>query len=280
MEKIVDLHTHSTASDGSMRPSELVRHAKQEGLAAIAVTDHDSVDGVEEALEEGKKIGIEVIAGVEIGVEFNPEMHILGYFFGDDYKKMAGVLETLRANREERNPKIVKKLNEMGFDITMDEVMAAARGNVVGRPHIAKALLDKGYVESVSEAFNKYLSSGRPAYFKKDRLTPYQGVQEILKAGGIPVLAHPMYLELEFEQLDELLKKMKRDGLKGMEVYYVDNSEAATDMFRSLAEKYGLLATGGSDFHGKFKPDIALGSGRGNLRIPYEVLDRLKTFKR
>lgn len=276
MEKWIDLHTHSTASDGSMRPAELVRYAREAGLAAIALTDHDSMGGVEEAIEEGKKTGVEVVAGVEIGVEFKPEMHMLGYFFGDSYENIREVLEELRQNREKRNPQIVEKLNEMGFAITMEEVREAAGGNVIGRPHIAKVLVDKGYAASVSEVFDKYLSAGRPAYFKKDRLTPGQGMQEILKAGGVPVLAHPLYLERDWDQLDELLAQLKQEGLKGLEVYYTDHSEEDIIQYRRLAEKHGLVMTGGSDFHGSFKPDIDLGKGRGNLRVPYELLEKLK----
>lgn len=276
MEKWIDLHTHSTASDGSMRPAELVRYAREAGLAAIALTDHDSMGGVEEAIGEGKKTGVEVVAGVEIGVEFKPEMHMLGYFFGDSYENIREVLEELRQNREKRNPQIVEKLNEMDFAITMEEVREAAGGNVIGRPHIAKVLVDKGYAASVSEVFDKYLSAGRPAYFKKDRLTPGQGMQEILKAGGVPVLAHPLYLERDWDQLDELLAQLKQEGLKGLEVYYTDHSEEDIIQYRRLAEKHGLVMTGGSDFHGSFKPDIDLGKGRGNLRVPYELLEKLK----
>ncbi len=280
MEKWIDLHTHSTASDGSMRPAELVRYARETGLAAIALTDHDSMGGVEEAIEEGKKTGVEVVAGVEIGVEFKPEMHMLGYFFGDSYENIREVLEELRQNREKRNPQIVEKLNEMGFAITMEEVREAAGGNVIGRPHIAKVLVDKGYAASVGEVFDKYLSAGRPAYFKKDRLTPGQGMQEILKAGGVPVLAHPLYLERDWEQLDELLAQLKQEGLKGLEVYYTDHSEEDIVQYRRLAEKHGLVMTGGSDFHGSFKPDIDLGKGRGNLKVPYELLEKLKAVGR
>ena len=280
MEKWIDLHTHSTASDGSMRPAELVRYARETGLAVIALTDHDSMGGVEEAIEEGKKIGVEVVAGVEIGVEFKPEMHMLGYFFGDSYENIREVLEELRQNREKRNPQIVEKLNELGFAITMEEVREAAGGNVIGRPHIAKVLVDKGYAESVSEVFEKYLSAGRPAYFKKDRLTPGQGMQEILKAGGVPVLAHPLYLERDWDQLDDLLARLKQEGLKGLEVYYTDHSEEDIVQYRKLAEKHGLVMTGGSDFHGSFKPDIDLGKGRGNLKVPYELLEKLKAVGR
>lgn len=276
MEKLIDLHTHSTASDGSMSPAELVRHAKESGLAAVAVTDHDTVFGIAEAFEEGARVGIEVIAGIEIGVEFKPEMHILGYFFGDNYLKIKSILDELRKNRDIRNPKIVAKLNELGFDITLEEVAEEAKGNVVGRPHIAKVLMNKGYVGSVDEAFEKYLASGRPAYYIKDKLTPGKGIQEILKAGGIPVLAHPIHLGFGLSQLDDLLGKLNSYGLKGVEVYYVDNSESDIFAHRQLAEKYNLVATGGSDFHGIFKPDIAIGRGRGNLKVTYDVLENLK----
>ncbi len=276
MEKLIDLHAHTTASDGSMRPAELVRQAKEAGLCAIAVTDHDTVSGVEEAQEEGRRIGVEVIAGVEIGVEFLPEMHMLGYFFNDSYKNIGAVLSELINNREMRNPKIIAKLNELGFDISNDEVVSASEGDVIGRPHIAKVMVDKGYVKTINEAFDKYLASGRPAYFKKDRLSPYQGIQEILKAGGIPVLAHPMHLDLGLAQLDELLFRMASVGLKGVEVYYVDHPYNFKEQVKYLAKKHKLIATGGSDFHGSFKPEIKLGKGYGKLKIPYSILEELK----
>jgi len=276
MEKYIDLHTHTTASDGSMRPAELVKYAKSRGLAAVAVTDHDTVEGLDEALAAGIEAGIEVIPGVEIGVDFDSEMHILGYFPCKTYAKIADTLSTLRKNREERNPKIVRKLNEMGFSLTMDEVRKEAQGKIVGRPHIAKVLVKKGFVKSIEEAFEKYLANGRPAYFKKDRLSPRQGIQEILKAGGIPVLAHPKHLRLDMEHLDTLLEELKMKGLKGIEAYYVDNTAAETGVFLRLALKHDLIVTGGSDFHGKFKPNIQIGTGRGNLKVPYELLEKLR----
>ena len=278
MDKFIDLHVHSTASDGSMSPAELVRYASSRGLSAIALTDHDTVLGVESAEDEGKKVGLEVIPGVEISVLFKPEMHILGYFFSDDYMKIRPVLEKLRKNREERNPKIINKLNEMGFDITMEEVEQEASGGVVGRLHIAKILTSKGYVESVQEAFEKYLSHGRPAYFSKEKLLPEEGIREITRTGGIAVLAHPVHLNPDFEQLDSLLNKLVMAGLKGMEVYYVDNTEIETDNLLRLAKKHNLLPTGGSDFHGVYKPDIEIGKGRGNLKLPYSMLDDLKNI--
>lgn len=276
MKKCVDMHTHSTASDGSMEPSELVRHAAAKGLAAIALTDHDTMDGVSQALAEGVMVGMEVIPGVEISVDFEPEMHILGYFFDDSYLKLEKVLSNLRKNRGDRNLKVINKLRKMGIDITMTEVEKEARGTVVGRVHIASVLFNKGYVSSIEEAFERYLLRGRPAYFKKEKLTPEAGIDKISNAGGIPVLAHPILLGKSEEALDALLYNLKNAGLIGIEAYYVNNTPAQTDSLLKLAAKHELLVTGGSDFHGTFKDGIEVGIGRGNLCIPYELLEGLK----
>lgn len=274
--ELIDLHTHSRASDGSMQPAELVRYAYGKKLKAIALTDHDTIKGLEEAINVGKQIGIEVIPGIEISADFSPEMHILGYFTKGYYSRIRNVLATLLEKREERNPKIINKLIEMGFDITMEEVLRQSNGGITGRPHIAKVLLEKGYVESIKEAFDKFLSSGRPAYFKKDKLTPEECIYEIIAAYGIPVLAHPIYLNMDHTELDSLFSRLKKDGLVGIEAYYVDNTPEQTEMLVSLAKKNGLIVTGGSDFHGSFKPDIEIGIGRGNLSVPYELLEDLK----
>ncbi|WP_114300090.1 PHP domain-containing protein [Anaerobacterium chartisolvens] len=276
MDKYIDLHTHSTASDGSMSPGELVRHAAKCGLHAVAITDHDTVEGVDEAADEGRKLGIEVIAGVEISANYKPEMHILGYFFNGAHDNIKPALSRLRENRDVRNPKIIKRLNELGFNISLEEVEAEVMGSVVGRPHIAKAMLKKGYVKSIEEAFDKYLSTGRPAYFKKDKLTPEEGIKEILRAGGIPVVAHPIYLYHTWSELDKLFGNLVKSGLKGIEAYYVDNSADDTGNLLRLAIKHGLLVTGGSDFHGSFKNGIEIGVGRGNLKIEYVLLEKLK----
>lgn len=276
MERYIDLHTHSTASDGSMKPDELVRYAKVKNLAAIALTDHDTIDGLQDAIKEGQKIGIEVIPGVEISVDFEPEMHILGYFGGEAYKNIADTLAELRRSRDARNLKMLHKLNEMGFNITMEEVEQEAKGEIVARPHFARVLEKKGYVSSMREAFDKYLSSGKPAYFKKEKLTPVQGIQMIREVGGIPVLAHPIYLYKSPKELDELLGELAGSGLGGIEAVYVDNTEEDTGNLLRLAIKHKLLATGGSDFHGSFKNDIDIGVGRGNLKVPYELLEKLK----
>ncbi|MDQ2086662.1 PHP domain-containing protein [Herbivorax sp. ANBcel31] len=278
MDKLIDLHTHSVVSDGTMTPSELVRHGKEVGLSAMALTDHDTIDGIEEALREAEKVEIEVVAGVEISVEFNhlSEMHLLGYFFKGSHNNLKPLLEKLKVSREERNPKMVKKLNQLGFDISLDEVKMEAKGKVVARPHIASVLLKKGYIKSIKEAFDKYISTGRPAYVKKERLLPKEAIKEIARCGGIPILAHPIYLNLKLDKLDELLYELKKFGLKGIEAYYPDNTQYDTENFLKLAVKHNLIPTGGSDFHGDFKPDIKLGTGKGNLNVPFESLERIK----
>jgi predicted metal-dependent phosphoesterase TrpH len=275
LNKTIDLHTHTTYSDGSLTPSELVLAAKEKGLSALAVTDHDTIQGIPEAILAAEQIGMDLIPGVEISVDFNPEMHILGFFSKLTYKNISESINQLKLNREERNPKIAAKLNELGMEISMKEVAAEAGGSIIARPHFAAVLVKKGYVSSIKDAFNRYLASGRPAYFKKDKLTPAEGIQSILKAGGVPVLAHPVHLGFGNTQLNRLLGELSAAGLMGIEAYYVDNSKADTGFLLRMAIKYNLLATGGSDYHGKFKPDIELGVGYGSLAIPYECFTKL-----
>lgn len=279
MDKIIDLHTHSSASDGSMTPAELVAYAKLKGLAAIALTDHDTVDGVKNALDEGERIGVEVIPGIEISVEYKPEMHILGLFPDKDkYVKIKEELNAIKTGRELRNKKIINRLNELDLDITEEEVKKLAIGDIVGRPHIARVLVAKGYARSIDDAFDKYLSKEGLAYFKRFELQPKDGIRAIRRAGGIPVLAHPVYLKQTYDQLDKLIPELKEYGLIGIEAYYSEHSNEDTGKFLRLAIKHNLLATGGSDFHGSFKSGIELGRGRGNLNVPYELLEKLKAF--
>jgi len=272
----IDLHTHSTASDGSMTPDELVRHAIDSGLKAIALTDHDTIDGIESALNEGMKNNFPVIPGVEISVDYKKELHILGYFSRNNYKRIGNILDALKNSRALRNEKTVKKLNEIGINITMEDVKKTAGDGLIGRPHIARAIMEKGYTKTIEEAFNEYLAFGKVAYFKKEKLTPQQGISEILKAGGIPVLAHPVLLHMSQQELDDFLKELCSYGLKGIEAYYVDNTEEDTNMLLALAEKHNLIVTGGSDFHGYFKPKIKIGKGYGDLKVPYSILESLE----
>jgi predicted metal-dependent phosphoesterase TrpH len=279
MDQIIDLHTHSTASDGSMSPAELVKHAKSVGLAAVALTDHDTVDGIGEALEEGKRIGIEVIPGIEISVKYKPEMHILGLFpNGENYEKIRHELTAIKQGRDIRNRKIIKRLNELDINITEEEVRNVAMGDITGRPHIARVLVAKGYVGSIDEAFDKYLSRDGLAYFQRFEMEPADGIKAIRNAGGLPVIAHPIFLRKGYDEMDYLLKELKGYGLDGIEAYYSENSKEDTGNFLRLAIKHELVVTGGSDFHGSFKSGIELGSGRGGLKVPYELLEKLKAY--
>jgi len=259
-----------------MTPSELVRYAAKKGLAAVAITDHDTIDGIEEAVNEGQRTGIEVIPGIEISVEYDGEMHILGYYINKECQVLNKTLQKLKEFRNNRNQKMVKRLNSLGFPITMEELLLKAKGKVVGRPHVASVMKDKGYVSSTHEAFEKYLAVGKPAYVSRERLTPKEGIELIKEAGGIPVLAHPVYLGKEGDEFDKLLKNLIHLGLEGIEGYYSTYSVEIQNYYLEVAARNGLLVTGGSDFHGANKPDIDLGTGWGSLKVPYELLEQLK----
>ena len=274
---IIDLHAHTTASDGTLSPAELVGKAREIGLKAVAVTDHDTVEGLPEAIEEGRRLDFEVVPGVEISAEYSPgSMHILGYFLDPARTDLARNLEALQEARLKRNPTIAANLRRLGYDITMEEVEAAAGGGQVGRPHFARVLVDKGLVAGVEEAFNKLLTKGAPAYADKFRYSPEKAVSLILEAGGVPVLAHPNYLRLDRDGVTEVVARLTELGLSGLEVYYTTHTPQDTEFFLGLAKRFNLAPTGGSDFHGNNKPDVHLGSGRGNLKIPYALLDDLK----
>ncbi len=224
----------------------------------------------------GKKYNVEVIPGIEISVDFQCELHILGYYI--DYKSqlLNDLLEKLKFYRQQRNPQIVERLKTLGLDISMENVEEIATGDIVARPHIAAVMVKKGYVNSIEEAFHKYLADGQVAYVKRQRLTPQEGIALIRKAGGIAVLAHPIYLEENGVDLDPLLNDLKKVGLDGIEGYYPDYSEEMHHHYLALARKHHLLVTGGSDFHGDFRTNIELGRGQNGGRIPYHLVEKIK----
>lgn len=269
---MIDLHTHSTCSDGTFAPAQLVREAKAAGLTHLSLTDHDTADGVAEARAEAAAQGIGFIGGLEISAEFQPgTMHILGYGFREGDGVLEERLRYVRRCREERNPKIVQNLRGMGFELTLEEVAAMAGGTVVGRPHFAQVMLAKGFVSSLQEAFDKYLAKGRPAYVNKVRLGPEESIAAIRGAGGVAVLAHPLQLKLGRDgELESQVKRLAGLGLEGMECFYRNHSPEDTASLLALAKKLGLVATGGSDFHGANRPHIRLGVGEGNLKVPPE----------
>lgn len=274
----VDLHVHTTASDGTLTPSEVICLAQKTGLAAIAITDHDTVSGIEEALIAGKKLGVEIVPGIELSVAYEKEMHILGYYI--DYKNLflQNKIKELEQFRLQRNPLIIKKLNLLGLKVELEEVKEIVSGNIIGRPHIAQIMLKKGYVNTINDAFAKYLAEGKPAYVAKRRISVQEAIAVIHSAGGCAVLAHPKYLGLSKEKLDVLLDELLSYGLDGMEVYYGSHSLNEQICYKELAIKKGLIITGGSDFHGASKPKIKLGQGINKSRFSFDLLDSLKKF--
>jgi len=274
---VVDLHTHSTASDGTLSPSELVYLAKKTGLEALALTDHDTLKGLKSAWQTASEEGLPFLCGVEISIKYQRKghFHLLGYFLTPEVPEIENTLQKLHEAREKRNEKIIKKLQEMGIDITMEELREIAKGEI-GRPHIANLLVKKGVVKDFNQAFEKYLKKGAPAYVPKALLSPEEGIKIIFKAKGIPVLAHPVTLQQTEEELENYLKELKELGLAGIEAYYTEHTRGFTNFLLSLAKKLDLLVTGGSDFHGENKPDIKLGRGFGDLDVPFECFENLK----
>ncbi len=272
----VDLHTHSTASDGSMSPEELVVHAAEQGLAAIALTDHDTVGGVAGAMAQGEISGVEVIPGIEFSARSKTLTHILGYCVDINNSDLSNVLEEVVEKRRERNEMTAKLLRGLGFDITVEEAAAIAPGGIIGRAHYAKLLMDKGYTSSVKESFDKYLASGKPAYFTNQKLEAKRIIETIHGAGGVAVLAHPHQMKLG-DGLEDYVRELVSYGLDGIEGYYSEYDKDMQNEYQALARRYGLLLSGGTDFHGNMKPHIALGTGiNGNVCVPYRVLGIIK----
>ena len=282
----IDLHIHSTASDGSFTPAELLDQAQKLNLAAIAITDHDSIDGSREALRIGIPSSFNFLTGVEISAAHPPffpgsgSFHILGYDIHLDNRDLNQALSKLQEARKNRNPSILKRLNKLGFQISLDEVNQEVGEGQLGRPHIAYAMVKKGFVTSIDEAFDKYLGTRGPAYVDKYRIECEQAIQIIRAAGGVPVLAHPALLNIENNQkLDALLQNLMKLGLAGIEVYYPGHSSQQIQEYTELAEKHGLLMTGGTDFHGTITPQIKMGSGKGSLFIPYLLYEKLRSAR-
>ena len=274
----IDLHTHTTHSDGSASPMELVSLAARYGARAIAITDHDTVSALSEGRQAADKAGIEFINGIEISAEFSPgTMHILGYFINEEGLEMQSTLSELKQARERRNPQIAGNLRRLGFDVSYDEVAELAGNEVVGRPHFARVLVRKGYASSIQDAFDRFLAKGAPAYEEKLRLSAAQAISLIHGAGGVAVLAHPYQLKMgSMEETEELVSGLSEIGLDGIEAVYSRHTPEQRRLYSEMAERIGLVTTGGSDFHGTYKPDIAIVSGTGDLSVPYSLLEDLR----
>ena len=275
LTSLVDLHTHSNCSDGSMSPSELVLHAAEKGLAAIALTDHDTVDGIKEAVAKGKECGIEVVPAIEFSARSKTLTHILGFYIDEDNAQLKSVLTEIVDLRKERNEVTAKLLQQLGFDVALEEAAAIAPGGIIGRAHYAKLLMDKGYTSSVKESFDKYLAAGKPAYFTNQKLEAKCIIETIHAAGGVAFLAHPHQMKLG-DKLEDYVKELVSYGLDGMEGYYSEYDEKMQDEYQAMAARYGLALSGGTDFHGEMKPHISIGKGLGNMAVPYSVLRNIK----
>jgi predicted metal-dependent phosphoesterase TrpH len=273
-EAFIDLHTHSLASDGTDSPAALVRKAAALGLSAIALTDHDTLSGLEQAAAEAEKAGPELVPGVEIAVQYGAgELHLLGLFVNPNSPGLGAALAEIRAGREKRNLAILDKLKTLGLPLAMEEV----RGQAMGRPHIARAMIRRGYVLGWREAFERYLGMGRAAYVPRELPTPAAGIGLIRQEGAIAVLAHPFLSpSMSAPGLDALLARLRSDGLQALEAWHNAHDPEKTRICLDLARKHCLLVSGGSDYHGLNKKGVHLGGGKE--RVPYAVLEALKNF--
>lgn len=265
----VDLHIHSNTSDGSFSVEELIDIAVANHLSKIALCDHDTTAGINRFVSYGKEKGITAVAGIELSATWNKgNFHVVGYGVSSGYKPLELVLQEIRDSREKRNVRIVDKLQSLGIEISLDDVETQAGGNVVARPHIAQVLKEKEYVASTQEAFDRYLAKGAPGYVDRYRLEPESAIELLKESGAKVVLAHPSQLKISLNELETLLKTLKPKGLDGVEVYTPYASDSEIFEYEKLTKKYSLFCTGGSDFHGKSKPDHKMGYYRNNVKIP------------
>jgi predicted metal-dependent phosphoesterase TrpH len=270
----VDLHLHTTASDGAFSPTQIVRMAREAGLRAIAITDHDSMGGVAEAVAAAAGTGLGVIPGVEISTDLlQGEAHILGYYLDARNPELMELLATLRKSRWERAQRMVEKLGALGMPVSWDRVADIADGGAVGRPHVARALMEAGHVSSVQDAFALYIGREGPAYVDRYRLAPVEVTQAVVRWGGLPVLAHPSFVV----DLPALLSRLVPAGLVGLEAYYTGYPPEVTASLLRLARTNGLVGTGGSDFHGR---SVVAGAMLGSVGVPYSVMEELQARRK
>ena len=276
--KLIDLHAHSTASDGTLTPSELALYAKSKGLSAIALTDHDTIDGIEECQQKGLEIGVMVIPGIEFSADFyGKELHILGYYLDPHHPHLKKKLKELIESRQTRNQEMLDQLAALGFPLTYESLYEDCEDStIITRAHIANAMLKKGYITDRKEAFSNYIGDGKPAYIPKKRFTTKDCIDLIHKAGGLAVLAHPMLYGYDQKDVTNLIRGLNSEGLDGVECLYSTHSKEETNHLLQVCLNLDLFPTGGSDFHGNNKPLLDLGSGYGNLNIPFEILENMR----
>jgi len=287
---VIDLHTHTTVSDGGDSPTELVIKAADAGITALAVTDHDNDLGLDEAQSAGHEHGVEVVRGVEISCDVEdleslgynpvgrPTMHLLGYFIPEEDNPLTNELAELRHHRANRNVLIVERLNELGIDITFEEVEneAGGPGSQIGRPHFAGVMVRHGAVPDYQTAFDEYLAKGAKAYISRKLLKPAEAVELMVRARTVPVLAHPFTMNLGIQELERFVDELVAAGLKGIEGYHGDKPEEQQEPYRVLGRAKGLIVSGGSDYHGDMRPDRGMPGGKHGVAVPEEVLEQLR----
>ena len=274
---MIDLHCHSTFSDGSLTPEQLADEAVKAGLAALALTDHDTVAGLPRFLAAAEGKSFRAVPGVELSVDCSSGvMHMLGYWMDTGNPELVRQMEWIRNGRDMRNRTMLEKLNALGFAMTWDEVQAMAGEDVVGRPHFGQVMIQKGYAKDKNEVFDKWLGDGKPGYADRPRLTAEVAVALIRQAGGVAVLAHPFSLRISKDALASLFIELAAAGLAGVECYYSEHSAELTREYLAMAKQANLVPTGGSDFHGEVSPGIRLGVGFGGLNVPDEALAQLE----
>lgn len=274
--KTVDLHVHSNKSDGTMSPRDLVDYAIEKGLKAFALTDHDTINGILEATEAAIGKDIEVIPGIEFSTQYHgKDIHILGLCIDYQSEEFLSSLNAFQHSRDVRNEKMCLKLQTAGIDITYEKLLASFPNAVITRAHYGRFLLDNGYVKAMPDAFDKYIGDYAPFYVPREKVTPFQAIELIIQAGGIPILAHPTLYHLSKSSLEGLLTLLKEAGLIGIEAVYSTHSPSEERDMKRLAAKYQLCISGGSDFHGSNKPQIDLATGYGKLFIPETILTNL-----
>ena len=273
----VDLHTHSTASDGSDDPAVLVERAQTMGLSAIALTDHDTLEGIEVARAAAEPTGIELIPGTELSLEYMGGMHLVVLWLAPGPGPLQDRLASLQDGRTGRNAEIIALLGDQGMALTMEEVLDEAGGGSVGRPHIAAVMVRKGYATTIPEAFELWLAAGKPAYATRPRLSPEEAIGLAIRSGGVPVLAHPHTLGINrAQEMANVLDRLRAAGLLGMEALYAGYHRHEREGYADLARRFGLAVSGGSDYHGTYKEGLEIGRGYGDLVVPESIVEGLR----
>ncbi len=276
MIRMIDLHVHTTASDGTFSPSDIISLAKKTGLAAMAITDHDTVSGIDEAINEAQKVNFELIPGIEINVGNTENIHIIGLYIDHKNEDLVRIVDVMKKYRYERNLELISNMQKEGFDISYEKICKLMNTSNVGRLHIAHYMQKCGMTGDYRRIFKKYLIPGVKTYVPMKNVSEEDGICAIIKSGGIPVLAHINYLKQSDSETEKTVKRLMEYGLRGIEVFYSGYDKRTETLAHKISERYNLIKSGGTDFHGTRRPGVYLGTGRGNMCVPYEILLDIK----